>query len=263
MRTVLRLAEYQLRDVVRSRWVLVYTIFMVLVTDLLLRFSVTQRSALLSIGSAAILLVPLVTLLFAALYMYAARPFHELLLAQPVSRHQLFAGTYAGTALPLAAAFTAGVALPLLFHLPWEPGTLRAAGIVIGTGAALTLVCTGLALLVAAAIGDRMKGIAAAMGIWLVLAVLYDSGVLLAAALFADYPLERPLVLLMLLNPVDLARVLLLTELDAGALMGYTGAVLTRLLGDSAGRAVGAVALTAWIALPPALAWRVFVWRDL
>jgi Cu-processing system permease protein len=261
--TVLRLAEYQLRDLVRSRWILIYVGFLFVSTDLLLRFSVSQTSALLSMGSAVILLVPLATLLFGALYMYAARSFHELLLAQPVSRHQLFAGTYIGIALPLTAAFGIGVALPLVYHVPHDPGALRAAVVVIGSGGALTLVCTGIALLVAAAVEDRMKGVAAAMGIWLLLAVLYDSGVLLLVALLADYPLERPLAVLMLINPIDLARVLLLVEMDAAALMNYTGAVLTRLLGEATGRGVGVAALAAWITIPPVLAWRVFARRDM
>jgi Cu-processing system permease protein len=262
MRILVRLALYQLREVVHSRWALVYTLLMIAVTDLLLRFSVTQRSALLAVGSAAILLVPLVTLLFAALYMYAARPFHELLLAQPISRLQLFAGAYTGTALPLSLAFAAGVFVPLVFHLPHDPGAGRAALIVAGVGVALTLVCTGIALLVAAAVRDRVKGVGVLIAIWLALAVLYDSAILLTAAVLTDYPLDRPLVLLMMLNPIDLARVVLLLEMDASAMMGYTGAVLSRMLGAGAGRGLGLAALACWILLPPVLGWRLFERRD-
>jgi Cu-processing system permease protein len=262
MSILLRLARYQFREVVHSRWALVYTLLMIGVTDLLLRFSVTQRSALLAVGSAAILLVPLVTLLFAALYMYAARPFHELLLAQPISRLQLFAGTYIGTALPLCAAFVVGVSVPLLFHVPHDDGVGRAALIVAGIGVVLTLVCIGIALLVAAAVRDRVKGMGVLITIWLALAVLYDSAILMSAALLTAYPLDRPIVLLMTLNPIDLARVMLLLEMDAAAMMGYTGAVLTRMLGAGAGRGLGLAALAVWIVLPPVLGWRVFERRD-
>jgi Cu-processing system permease protein len=56
----------------------------------------------------------------------------------------------------------------------------------------------------------------------LAFAVLYDGLVLLVVLAFGDYPLESPLLVLTLLNPVDLGRVLLLLQFDIAALMGYT-----------------------------------------
>ena len=81
--------------------------------------------------------------------------------------------------------------------------------------------------------------------------------------LFADYPVERPVLVMMLANPVDLARVLLLMQFDASALMGYTGAVLQRTLAGGAGIAVAVAALAGWVALPGYWAWRMFRRKDL
>jgi Cu-processing system permease protein len=96
---------------------------------------------------------------------------------------------------------------------------------------------------------------------WLLLAVVYDAVVLLAAAQFADYPLERPMLVAMLVNPIDLSRLLLLVRLDGSALLGYTGAVFQRFFGG-AGLLAAAAAVALWIALPAWAGARLFQRRD-
>jgi Cu-processing system permease protein len=70
------------------------------------------------------------------------------------------------------------------------------------------------------------------------------------------------MIALMLLNPVDLARVLLLMQLDVAALMGYTGAVFQRFFGSDIGTAVVMTALATWVAAPVLLGLRAFNRRD-
>jgi Cu-processing system permease protein len=91
--------------------------------------------------------------------------------------------------------------------------------------------------------------------------VLYDAAVLIAVVQFADYPLERPMLLAMLANPIDLARVLMLEQFDVAALLGYTGAVFQRFLGG-AGSLVAASAILLWIALPAVAGARLFHRKD-
>ena len=85
---------------------------------------------------------------------------------------------------------------------------------------------------------------------------------LLVATMFAEYPLERPMIALILLNPVDLARVVLLLQFDTAALMGYTGAVFQRFFGSAAGLGLAAAALALWIAVPVTLGKRLFDRKD-
>ena len=98
--------------------------------------------------------------------------------------------------------------------------------------------------------------------VWLLGTLLYDGLILLVVTAFADYPLERALLGLTLLNPVDLARVLLLLKFDAGAMMGYTGAVFERFFGTAQGMIVAACALVVWSGLPLVLAARRFRAKD-
>jgi Cu-processing system permease protein len=92
--------------------------------------------------------------------------------------------------------------------------------------------------------------------------LLYDGVILLVVTVFADYPLERALIGLTLVNPVDLARVLLLLRFDAGALMGYTGAVFERFFGTGEGIIVAACALVVWSSAPLVLTARRFRAKD-
>ncbi len=65
------------------------------------------------------------------------------------------------------------------------------------------------------------------------------------------------------LNPIDLARVIVLLQMDISALMGITGAVLKDFLGGALGRMCALGALILWTVLPLALALRVFRRKDL
>jgi Cu-processing system permease protein len=200
--------------------------------------------------------VPLVSIVFGTMYLYHAREFIEMMLAQPVGRRSLFVGLYGGLAIPLAATFLAGVGLPLVWH-----GGLQQAPIpvlvLLGTGVALSLVFVGLAFVIALSCHDRAAGLGVAILVWLSATVLYDGVILIGVVVLRDYPLEGPLIASMLVNPVDLGRVLLLLQFDLGALAGYTGAVFERFFGAAQGTLWSTAALTMWIAGPFAFG----VWR--
>ena len=174
----------------------------------------------------------------------------------------MFAGLWGGLALALTLAFGVGVGLPFLLHASDAAIPLRALLTLGATGILLTLSFTALAFLIALHIEDRARGFGTALLVWLAAAVLYDGIVLLTATIFSDYPLEVPLLVLTLLNPLDLGRVLLLLNLDVAALMGYTGAVFQRFLGTGLGMGLAITALLAWTAIPLGLGLRRFRARD-
>jgi Cu-processing system permease protein len=261
-RATLKILQYVLRDVVRARWLLAHASFFLLVTEALLRFGGGGTRALISLTNVTLLVAPLVGIVFGTMYVHDARAFNELLLAQPVRRRQLFAGLYLGVTLPLVAAFVVGVGTPFVLHGLTGSRDLSALGTLLVVGAALTFVFAALAFLIAVRTEDRARGLGLAIAVWLAASVLYDGAVLLVATMFADYPLERPMLALMLLNPVDLARVLLLLQLDVSALMGYTGAVFQRFFGGATGIGIAAAALALWIVVPVTLALRRFRGKD-
>lgn len=253
-RTVFR---YQIRDVVRGRAVFGYALFFLVVTAGLTRFSGGVERALPSVANLVLLIVPLVSVVVGTILLYEGRSFTELVLSHPVRRSSLFVGLWTGTTLPLVLAFLVGVGAPLLV-LGVPETHLGPLALVLLAGALLTGVFTALAFLVSVSVGSAARGLGLALILWLLLTVVYDGVVLLGATVFQNQPLERPMLAAMLLNPVDLARTLVLMALDASALMGYTGAVFQDFFGRTSGAVASVASLVAWIGVPYALALRRF-----
>jgi Cu-processing system permease protein len=260
--TAMTVFRYELQDLRRSRWVLGYLLCLTLLTEALLRFSGGGPRAVLSLMNVVLGVVPLVSIVFGTMYLYGSRSFIQLLLAQPVGRGELFAGLYAGLALPLAVGFLLAVGLPFL----WDGGGAGALtgplAMLLDAGTLLTLVFTALAVLVSLLVNDRAKGLGLAILVWLVVSALYDALIVLVATTFGDYPVELPLIGLTLLNPIDIARVSMLLRLDTAALMGYTGAVFERFFGSFLGIGVSAGAVILWWLAPLAAAHRRFCRKD-
>jgi Cu-processing system permease protein len=259
---MLRILKYELRNVARARWLLAYGLFFLGVTEALLRFGGGGERALLSLLNVVLLVVPLASVLLGITYLYNATEFTKLLLAQPVRRGELFAGLFIGLSLPMAIVVVLGMVIP--FALRGFAGDAVGSRLITLCTAVvfLTLIFVALAYLVAVVIRDRVKGLAVALLAWLVLAVAYDGGVLLLANAFAAYPLEKPILVLMLLNPVDLARVVLLMRFDVAALMGYTGAVFESFFGGSGGAVVALASLCVWFVVPFLAGMHWFARRD-
>lgn len=261
--TAVRIAGYEARDVARGRWIIVYALLLLGLAQTLVMLEADAVRATAGLVNAALLVTPLVGLLFGALYMYGARDFNRLLLAQPVSRRELFGGLYAGVALPLVGAELLGLGLPLGIAALRQGAGFGSVGRLLVVVVALTLVSVALAFLVAVTVRDRAAGMGVAILVWLGLTVLYDGLFASAAVALPDTLLEKPALALTLLNPVDTARILLLMEFDAAALLGYTGAVFRGFFGGSTGILVASGVLTAWIALPLVAARRAFDRADL
>lgn len=253
---------HEVRRVIRGRAVLGYALFFAAVTLGLLHFGGGLERTLPSVASVVLLVVPLVSLVAGAIFVYEERDFIELVLSHPVGRRPLFAAMWGGVTLSLAAAFLVGIGLPLLITGVPE-GMRGAVALVLAAGVLLTAVFTALAFWIAVGVREPAKGLGAALLVWLALTVIYDGLVMLVASVYAAYPLERAMLALMLLNPVDLARVLVLIAVDASVLMGYTGAVFQRFFGSGLGIVASTVSLLAWIGLPLLLAERRFRRMDM
>lgn len=261
MNTILKVLKYQARDAVRSRWLIAYAAFFMLVTEGLLRFSGDPAKAQLSLISVVLFLVPLVSIVFGTVYLYNAREFIELLLAQPVNRRQMFGGVYLGLMIPLASAFVCGLGAPFV---------LRGIGASMGgalialllAGVILTCIFTAIATLIAIRCEDRLRGLGAAIGIWMSFTVVYDGFVLFILAVFSNNSLEHLSLGLMLANPIDIARVAMLLRFDGAAMMGYTGAVFLNFFGTAQGAVVTLAALVLWMSAPVMLGLRAFQRKD-
>jgi Cu-processing system permease protein len=261
MTTTAKVLRYQLRDLSRSRAIAGYAAFLLIATAGLLHFGGGAGRALPSLATVVVLVVPLVCLLVTTSFVYHGNDFIELLLAHPVGRRPLFTGMYLGLALPLAAAFAFGIGIPLAISGAFVSHG-RAVILLTLAGVLLTTVFTSLGFLIALRVREAAPGMGFALVVWLGLAVLYDGFVLFAAYRWASHPLEVPMLLAMALNPVDVARVMIVLALDASAMMGYTGAVFQDFFGGPVGTGLALACLAVWTALPGLGAAYTFVRKD-
>lgn len=245
-------------DILRSKIIIAYTAVLLTISLSIFNLEDNTSKALLSLLNIILLIVPLVSLIFSTIYMYNANEFVELLVAQPVKRSRLFISMFAGLSLSLLIAFSVGIAIPVLLF----EGSATAF-IMTLAGLALTVIFVALAVLGAVITRDKAKGIGIAIMLWLYFSLLYDGILLLLMFQFSDYPLEKPMMAACALNPVDLARVMILLKMDVSALMGYTGAIFKEFLGAQTGIIFSWFILFLWMIVPLTVAVRKFKLKDL
>lgn len=259
----LSIALYQSKDLFRAKWLIGYALVFFLLTESLMRFAGSDAKVLVSLANVSLMLVPLVSLLFGALHLYQSKEFIELLLAQPIRRKELFWGLYLGLIGPLSLAFLLGTAVPLAMHGLFLTQAALQSLLILAIGLALTCICSGLGFVMALAFfEDRIKGLGAALVSWLFLGVLYDGLLLLVIWTFGDYALDRPVLVLTLLNPIDLARIAVMISFEISALMGYTGAVFSRFFGSQTGLLSITGMLVLWLGIPLLGSARLFHKKD-
>ena len=106
------------------------------------------------------------------------------------------------------------------------------------------------------------RGIGAALLLWFYFALIFDGLLLLILFSFSDYPLEKPLIGISMLNPINIARSMILMKMDVAAMMGYTGAAFKKFFGGSLGVIVSLAALVGWVVIPLFVAKRHFLKKD-
>ncbi len=181
-----------------------------------------------------------------------------MLLAQPIRRTTLLLSIFSGLCFSLLLSFFIGVGIPVLVFNASETGIF-----LLLAGCALTAIFVALAVLASVMTRDKAKGIGVAVMLWFYFALIYDGLLLFLLFQFSDYPLEQPTIILSSLNPVDLARIVILLKMDIAALMGYTGAVFKDFFGNGFGTYYSICIMLLWIIVPFGIALRKFSRKDL
>lgn len=255
---MLKLSRYVLYDILRSKVILAYTVFLLLVSFSLFNMEENSSKTILSLLNIILIVVPLVSMIFATIHLYNSGEFIELMLSQPMSRRSILLNEYAGVSVSLLGSFLAGVGIPVLLFAPDSTGLS-----LLFNGLTLTLIFTSLAFLTSVKARDKARGIGAALLLWFYFALIYDGLILLILFSFSEYPLEKLTLVLSALNPVDLARISIMLKMDVSALMGYTGALYKDFFGSGSGLLFTSVIMLLWIVIPLGWAFRIFQKKDL
>lgn len=253
-----KLIKYVVMDIMRNRIVAGYTIFLLAISLTVFSLEDNSSKGLLSLLNIVLIIVPLLSIIFSTIYVYNFAEFIELLVSQPVKRSALLGSIYAGLLTSLVFAILIGIGVPIFLYDRSETGLFIVLAALI-----LTAVFTGLAILSSVFTRDKAKGIGVSILLWFYFAVIFDGIILFILFQFSDYPLEKLSIGLTALNPVDLARILVLLKMDVSAMMGYTGAVFKAFFEDMTGYIFIILVMLFWILGPILLAIRRFRRSDL
>jgi Cu-processing system permease protein len=265
-------AREEFRRAFETRWMFGFTLLLVALVLGLSYFGLAQSREVgfqgfdrvtLSLMNLVLFVVPLTGLTLGVTSVTGGSGTLALLLAQPVARGEVLLGKFAGLAAALSVALALGFgAGGLLVAL--NTGPQQAGSFLVLT--AITLVLGWLTVAAALAIAvvwpDRLKAMSAALLLWLLMVVAYDLAVLGATAAFHGVPLQAILFPSLILNPVDLARVLVILSMGSGALFGPTAAVLAQTFGTGPGIGLGLAVLSIEMLVPLIVAAAVFRRRD-
>lgn len=255
---MMKVSKYVLYDIIRNKIIIGYTLFLFIVSMSMFRMEENESKALLSLLNIILIVIPLVSMVFATIHYYNSYEFIELMLSQPMSRTRILLSEYAGVSLSLLFSFFIGAGIPIIFYSFNDTGIS-----LLLTGTMLTLAFTSLAFLASVKSRDKARGIGTALLLWFYFALIYDGLVLLILFTFSDYPLEKLTLVLSSLNPIDMGRIFIMLKMDVSALMGYTGALYKDFFGSGAGILFTTGIMLLWIILPLGWALRSFKSKDL
>jgi Cu-processing system permease protein len=245
-----KILKYSFYEMIRSRWVFIYTGFYLVATMALLLLSSDLSKVLISLTNIVLVLTPLIGILFGTIYYYNSKEFMQLLMAQALSRWSIFLGMYLGLASALCISILLGIGVPMMVYGVLTSPDLSIFILLITMACALSIIFSLIAFIIAMKFDDKVKGLSISIFVWLFFAIIYDGIFLLLLLGFKDYPLDKMTISMIMLNPIDLARILILMKLDMSAMMGYTGAVLSKFLGRGLGILFVSFSLFLWTVLP-------------
>jgi Cu-processing system permease protein len=274
MSTILVIAEKEIREGLRNRWVLATTLLLAtLALSLTFLGSAPTGNVgaspldvvIVSLSSLSVFLVPLIALLIShdAVVGEMERGTMLLLLSYPVRRWQVIVGKFIGHLAILGFSTLVGYGCAAL-ALAFTGGDIgreswAAFASLIGSSVLLGAVFVAIGYLVSALVGERGTAGGVAIGIWLVFVLVYDMALLGLLVVDQGRTVTGEMLnALLLLNPTDAYRLVNLGG-AAGAVSGMGG------VADQATLAPVTLvaALAVWAAAPLCAAMLVFSRREL
>ncbi|WP_316204826.1 ABC transporter permease subunit [Bradyrhizobium sp. SZCCHNS3004] len=270
------IARKEIHQAVRNRWVLAATLLLAgLALSLTFLGSAPTGTVgvraldvvIVSLSSLTIFLIPLIALLIShdAIVGDMERGTMLLLLSYPVARWQVLVGKFLGhlAVLAFATCLGYGIAAAALIVAgnQIDPDSLAAFGAMIGSSVLLGAMFVAMGYLVSALVRDRGTAAGLCIGLWLLLVLIYDMGLLGILALDQGRSISASAVdAMLLINPTDAYRLFNLTGFaNVSTFAGMAGLAQSTTL--SAG--VLLIALLLWTLVPLGLAAFAFSRREL
>ena len=276
MRNIFIVASKEIRESLRNRWVLATTLLLAALALSLTFLGSTPTGnvgvraldvVIVSLSSLTIFLLPLIALLIShdAIIGEMERGTMLLLLSYPVARWQVVLGKFVGHLAILAFAtligYGAAAAALAATGAGIDAESWQAFAAMVGSSVLLGGVFIAVGYLTSALVRDRGTAAGIAIGIWLLLVLIYDMALLGLLVVDQGQVVSAGMLnALLLLNPADVYRLFNLTGFaNVSTFSGMAGLAGSAVLSPS----MLLTALAAWTCLPLALAALAFSRREL
>lgn len=253
-----KIVKHVVLDILRNKIIIAYTLFLLTVSVGLFLMEDNPEKSMASLLTVNMIIVPLISIIFSTIYVYNSNEFIEFLAAQPIRRKTLWISIFCGLSISLTSAFLLGCGIPILLFAATPTGcTMLLMGIL------LSILFVAIALLASVYTKDKAKGIGISILLWFYFTLIFDGIVLFLSFQLMDYPLETMIIGFSVLNPIDLARIMILLKMDISALMGASSAIFKQVFGGNAGMLLSVTIMLLWIIAPLQLSLRKFNRKDL
>lgn len=263
-------AEKEMIDSIRSRWLTTFAAVFGILALLISFFGMSGlglggiqgfNRVTASLLNLVLYLLPLISLVMGASTVAGEKESGSLhvLLTQPLQKSEVITGKFCGLALSLLAAILTGFGGAGLV-MTWKAGLLNIEDylVFVALSVVLALVFLSVALLISVISQRRSQALGLAIFVWFIMILVYDF-LAIGVASMQQVTIVVPLLLvLLLLNPADMVRVLVILQMGGEATFGPTLAALTRTLSQGSGQFFLLMALALWIVLPVLLATLLF-----
>ncbi len=270
MRAIRAIMWKELRDAVRSRWLVGYAAAFAVVA---LAMSQLQGGDIGSQGfnrttagliNLCILLVPLLSLVLGAAAIAGERERGTLatLLSQPISAAELLAGKYVGLTIAVWSALALGFGAAGFLVALFEPITdLKHYLLFVLLSGGLASATLSIGMLISVIADSRVKALSGAVLAWFLLVLVYDLGAIGLALWISSS--GRTLLAVALGNPVEATRLLAVLSVEPDLqILGPLGSYMIDRLGTATSAVLLLLSLAAWSVAPLAIAVRIFQSQD-
>lgn len=210
-------------------------------------------------------ILPLFALVLGTFSFISNKEYLELMVSQPISRYQVILGKYFGLLLTMLSATLIGFAIPgIVISLTIGVEGALSYALVILFSILLTIIFTGCAILISQIAKRQQIALGITIGVWIFFEVIYGLIILGTTLYFTPVFLKHALIFELLLNPIDIYRVLSLLAVGGAEFFGPAGASLIKLTGSEWIAVLsGLLGMVAWSVIPIIASIKIFSRQNL
>lgn len=272
---IFTIIKKEYRDSIRSRWLISFTVISFFLV-IGLPFVVAYALGLMAPGIETLIsgttqvvfpFLPLIALPIGSAAIVGERDRHtlELLLAQPISRVNVYVGKFVGIFSAVATSILVGMGVAALIIM--EAPTIKYFYVIL-LAFMLTGAMLGLAFLISTLSKDRNMALGIALFFWFLFAVLIDMGFLSMIVTVAFDPLY--MIPIVVANPLEVIRqisiyaLLVTSQMRANPIsLGQLGMAMAKVFGAQGILPFLFTTITAWLLIPLIASFIMFLKKDI